>query len=141
MLDLPDQTIGLHIRAGDKVEEAEIFGPDAYMTLVNAHTNIKNIFVLTDDYANYQYLVEHYPEFRFYTLCGSHERGYDFATFKAQPKSTQFAEYAKLLASMEVLSKCQATFGSYKTNPGMFLGMRIGNRFVGIDSDRWLLSW
>jgi len=140
-LSLPAEYVGLHVRGGDKVIEAKIFGPDEYMHLVKAHTGIKDIFLLTDDYRNYRYLRDNYPEYRFQTTCREHETGYDFGEFLKLDKISQYEEYAKLLASVEVLSKAVLTIGSYKTNPGMFLGMRIGPKFIGIDSDKWLVMW
>ena len=140
-LDLPEKYVGLHIRGGDKVMEAKVFSPDDYMDLVKKSTGIRDVFVLTDEYRHFLYLQDRYPGYRFYTTCGPHESGYDFPSFQKLAKPTQFNEYAKLLASMEVLSGATLAFGSCKANPGMFLGMRIGRRFIGIDSDKWLVMW
>jgi hypothetical protein len=138
-LGLPEEYVGLHVRGGDKVTEAKVFSPDDYMALVKNSTDLRDVFVLTDEYRHFLYLQDRYPGYRFYTTCGPHEAGYDFPSFLKLDKPTQFDEYAKLLASMEVLSKAVLTFGSYKANPGMFLGMRIGKKFIGIDSDQWLV--
>lgn len=140
-LELPEKFIGLHIRGGDKVQEAKVFAPDDYMALVQRHTDLRDVFVLTDEFRFVRHLRANYAGYRFYTTCGPHETGYDFPAFQKLDKATQFGEYAKLLASMDVLSRAVLAFGSRKTNPGMFLGMSIGKKFIGIDSDKWLVRW
>ena len=57
----------------------------------------------------------------------------------ADESDARHGEYVKLLASMDVLRAATVAFGSYRTNPGMFLGMCMGTRFIGIDSDEWVL--
>lgn len=138
---LPMEYVGLHVRGGDKSIEAKVFEPDEYMELIKKHTKQKNIFVLTDEFRHLKYLRDKYTDFSFYSMCGENEMGYDFKSFQKLDKAAQLREYIKLLASMEVLKNASLSFGSYKTNPGMFLGMCIGERFVGIDSDRWLVKW
>lgn len=140
-LALPEPYVGLHIRGGDKVTESQLFEPEEYMELLKARSSARNVFVLTDDYRNIVKLRTDYPEYSFYTMCSEAEYGYDFSEFQKKGKGEQQGEYAKLLASVEILRRARISFGSYKTNPGMYLGMTMRDRFVGIDSDRWLLKW
>ena len=139
--ELPNHYVGLHIRGGDKTREATIYSPDQYMMLLQKHTQLRDIFVLTDDYCNVSYLRAKYKTYRFFSMCKKCEHGYDFAEFLKLGKNIQLREYVKLLASMDILRKSEIIFGSYKVNPGMFLGMSVGERFIGIDSDRWLVQW
>ena len=44
-----------------------------------------------------------------------------------------------MFASMELLSRASITFCTYSSNIGMFLGMRMGNRAIGIDMDNWMI--
>ena len=44
-----------------------------------------------------------------------------------------------MFASMELLSRTSITFCTYSSNIGMFLGMRMGDRAIGIDMDKWMI--
>jgi hypothetical protein len=140
-LGLPKEYVGLHIRGGDKITESRLYSPDEYMELVMRNTGMKDIFVLTDDFQFIQELRAKYRGYNFITTCRESESGYDFKAFQRLDKAEQYGEYAKLLASMDVIRNSSLAFGSYKTNPGMFLGMWMGKRFIGIDSEKWLLKW
>jgi len=138
---LPGKYVGLHIRSGDKISESRLYSVDEYMALVRRSTKAKDIFVLTDDYENIAYLKKNYPDYRCVTTCGESESGYEFGKLQRLDKALQYGEYAKLLASTDIMRRAHLAFGSYKTNPGMFLGMMMGKRFIGIDSDKWLFKW
>jgi len=140
-INLPSQYVGLHIRAGDKAIEAHVFQPDKYMERVKYNTEIKNIFVLTDDYRIIKDLQSSYPNYSFFTLCAPYEKGYKFDEFNKLEKNIQYREYAKLIASIDYLKNADIIIGTYSSNPGMFLGMCEPKKFKGIDSDKWLLKW
>ena len=40
---------------------------------------------------------------------------------------------------MELLSRASITFCTYSSNIGMFLGMRMGDRAIGVDMDNWMI--
>lgn len=40
---------------------------------------------------------------------------------------------------MELLSNASLSFCTYSSNIGMFLGMRMGKRAVGVDLDHWMI--
>jgi len=138
-LDLPDEYVGLHIRGGDKTREAKVFSADEYMALLARHTRVRNVFVMTDDFGHIEHLRRRYADYAFFTTCRADERGYDLASFQRREHDARHSEYVKLLASMDVLRAATVAFGSYRTNPGMFLGMCMGTGFIGIDSDEWVL--
>ncbi|MEI6873735.1 MAG: hypothetical protein WCL50_01250 [Spirochaetota bacterium] len=140
-ISLPGDYLGLHIRGGDKVLEAKIYEPSEYMKLLGSRSELREVFVLTDDFRNVELLRDRYPGHDFTTLCRPSEQGYDFAALQSLSKESQYGDYAKLVASLEILKRARLTVGSYSTNPGMFMGMFMGERFIGVDSDHWLLKW
>ena len=40
---------------------------------------------------------------------------------------------------MEAMCHSELTICTFSSNIGMYLGMRIGNRAVGIDMDKWMI--
>lgn len=138
--NLPSSYVGIHVRGGDKIVEAKIFSPDEYMSLVKENSSQRDVFVLTDDYRYYEYLVANYKDYRFITSCREDERGYDFSAFLKLSKQSQKREYIKLLASMDIMRGASLSFGTRTSNPGMFLGMCMGNGFIGIDNKDWIVT-
>lgn len=138
-IELPKPYVGLHVRAGDKADEADLFGVDRYMTSLLERTSLTRVFVLTDDYRCVTELRRRYPTHTFTTLCREEERGYRFDEFLALGPEPRRREYIKLLASIEAMCSAELTVGTRSSNPGMYLGMRMGDRFVGIDHPDWLI--
>ncbi len=138
-IDLSDQYIGFHIRGGDKTAEHDIISIDQYISRAESISNIHKGFVYTDDYSFYLSLCNKYPHWHFSTLTPEQDRGYfhnQFLKLSPQQKSTKLIN---MFASMELLSRASITFCTYSSNIGMFLGMRMGNRAIGIDMDNWMI--
>ena len=47
---LPEQYVGCQIRGGDKFIEYDLLSVDLYLRKIKEVTDLKNVFVLTDDY-------------------------------------------------------------------------------------------
>ncbi len=137
-LALPAEYIGLHIRQGDKCTEQELITPDVYLRKAESLSDLKNAFILTDDYAVIEHLEKEYPTWNIYTLCDTEERGYVHADFEKQSKGERCNAMIRLFASVKVLSHSALFVGTFSSNPGMFIGMRMPvDRCYGLDSDRW----
>lgn len=137
-LHLPDQYIGIHIRRGDKDIEWSPVDIEVYMNKAKQYSNLKDIFIFTDDYLVFESLEKQYPDFRFYTFVSKEERGYDNAQFSKVSKEKQDEQLLRMFASMEVLARSEHFIGTLNTNPGMFLGMRMNRDKVHyIDSESW----
>ena len=77
-LNLPEKYIGFHIREGDKITEAELIKPEKYIESLKKHSDIKDIFISTDDYSVVEKLKNQYgSKYNIYTLTNKKELGYN----------------------------------------------------------------
>lgn len=135
-----DEYISIHLRAGDKFTEAKTFDFDDYMKPAIRLSANRKAFILTDDYTVLEHLRVQYPDWEFYTLCEPSERGYFHNDFIKQTKEFKYRQHLKLFASMDICARSTFFIGTYSSNPGMYMGMRIGpERCHGIDFDKWVL--
>jgi len=135
---LPEKYIGLHIRGGDKSEEADLLESDIYMKKAEALSDIRDTFVLTDDYTIIEKLKQSYPEWNFYTLCDVDERGYFHNKFLEESVGMKRDKLIKLFASMDILAGSSLFIGTFSSNPGMYLGMRMKqNKAYAVDMPSW----
>ena len=135
-IELPEHNVSLHIRRGDKDTERELLPVNLYIEHASHHSDIRDAFVLTDDYTVIEELRATYPDWQFYTLTQPTERGYNY---KAD-KGGQRESWLKLFAAIELMSKSDLFVGTVSTNPGMFLGMVMPPEHVEyLDSQEWIL--
>jgi hypothetical protein len=137
-LNLPTEYIGFHIRGGDKFVEYQQMPVSLYIKRAETLSDIRSAFVLTDDYRIFYELMTSYPAWHFYTLCQPHEKGYYNSEFQEMNIIEKKNSHIRLFSSMVVLEHAFHFFGTFSSNPGMFLGMRMlpGNCH-GIDFDEW----
>lgn len=139
-LNLPIEYNGLHIRGGDKFIEWEKLEVEKYMNIVSKKSANKSVFVLTDDFRIIVELKENYPTYSFYTLCNESERGYFHTDFEKVSNTQKRNDLIKLFASIDILASSQLFVGTYSSNPGMYLGMRMSNDKVKcVDLDNWCI--
>lgn len=139
-ISLPSQYIGFHIRGGDKIIEYPKVEASKYFEVAQQNSNLKDVFVLTDDYRIIIELNQNYPTWNFYTLCGESENGYFHNHFSAINHETKKNHMIKLFASIDILSKSQHFIGTFSSNPGMYLGMRMNSTNIhGVDFDKWTI--
>jgi hypothetical protein len=137
-LNLPNEYIGIHIRRGDKKIEFNSFGIDEYLKKAELITNVRNAFILTDDYNVINELQSRFRNWQIYTLCEKYEKGYLHTEFLTKEIEFKHKQLIKLFASMDVLYKSNLFVGTFSSNPGMYLGMRRPkNSSVGIDFPSW----
>ena len=135
-LNLPKRYIGFHIRAGDKITEAELVEPEKYMKSVEKYTDIKDIFISTDDYSIVEKLQNKYEsKYNIYTLTNKKELGYNQCSFESSNKNEKYNHLIEFFASIEILLNSELCFGSYSSNPSIFLGAVLGkSKFIEINS-------
>lgn len=137
-LNLPKKYIGMHIRGGDKFIEWEKVEIEKYMNIIVQKTSLYDIFVLTDDYRIITELNEKYSDYKFYTLCNKNELGYYHDNFSHKCGAEKRNDMIKLFASMDILSNSDLFVGTYSSNPGMYLGMRMDKeKVIGVDLEKW----
>lgn len=139
-LHLPPRYVGIHIRRGDKSSESDFLSTARYMEVIGSKTEIKNVFVATDDYAIYEELTRDYPGWNFVTLSTPKDKGFfynEYASISAQQKKEHMIT---LLATVDTLAHADLFAGTFSSNIGMFLGMVMPvDRCIGIDYDTWLM--
>lgn len=139
-LNLPSHYIGFHIRGGDKFVEAQLQNVDVYINKAQSLSILRKAFVLTDDYSIIELLEKNYPEWTFYTLCKPNERGYFHQKFKKQSKELIKHQHIKLFASVDVLASSDLFIGTFSSNPGMYLGMRMDvDKTYSVDVPNWTI--
>lgn len=124
-LKLPQEYLGFHIRRGDKHIEQDLIGISSYLNKAEAISNTKDAFILTDDYKVITETKKLYPEWNIYTLCKESETGYEHAQFKKKNKSVIKEAHLNLFASTDILSCSEYFVGTFGSNPGMFLGLKM----------------
>lgn len=139
-MNLPNKYVGIHARGGDKIVERDILSYKVYIDKAEKTTSIRNAFILTDDYRIYEDMVKEYPNWAFYTLTFKDETGYDNIKFIKSSKERKRKELLKIFTSLEIMRKADYFFGTYSSNPGMFLGMCMpAEKIYCLDHDHWII--
>lgn len=135
-LNLPRKYIGFHIRSGDKIYEFELIKPENYIEILKKNSDIKDIFISTDDYNIVRKLKNKYGnEYNIYTLTNNDELGYNQENFERLLKDDKYNHLIELFASIEILLNSQLCFGSYTSNVSIFLRAVLGkDKFVEVNS-------
>ena len=141
-IPLPERYIGIHIRGGDKVIEHEVFEAAPYIERAERLSSLRCAFVLTDDYSIFEALRGNFPGWDFRTTCDPKERGYYHEEHQRLEPAARADRLIKLFAAMDLLAGAEYFIGTFSSNPGMNMGMRMpGGRAFGIDFDTWRVKW
>lgn len=133
---------GFHIRGGDKIIEADVVQGEKYIEKAIINHSPRNAFILTDDYRIFNALQNKYTDWNFQTLCGETETGYFHEEYMKLSAEEKFDKLINLIASVSILSDSCRFYGTYTSNPGMFLGMKMGKeRMTGLDRKTWITRW
>jgi hypothetical protein len=139
-LNLPNNYSGLHIRGGDKITEMKLFSTNEYLNKLETISKEKNIFILTDDYRCIKNIDSNYS---IYTLCKESEIGYFHNDHKKNNRLIIKESHERLFASIDILSKSNVFVGTFGSNVGMYLGIRMYNEYknkvFGLDAEQWFL--
>lgn len=127
-LKLPEHYAACQIRGGDKVIEADIVQAADYARVLTAR-GAECVFVLTDDYRQYEQLCEQMPSTRIVTLCRADERGYDHAKFARTSRENKRLNLQKLFVSTLIMQGADFFIGSTTAGPSLFV-MRTSTHSV-----------
>lgn len=137
-LNITANYIGFHIRQGDKGIESEIVKAAQYIEQAEKYSDLRNAFVLTDDYTVIEDLRTDYPEWNVYTLCAKSEKGYVHSQFQKESQIERKAKLENLFASVGLLIKSDFFIGTYSSNIGMFVGMLLDDeKCKCMDLEHW----
>jgi hypothetical protein len=135
---LPDEYLGFHIRCGDKLQETSLYPVRCYFEQIASRSVCRNAFISTDDYRIYETIRKEYPEWTIYTLCQKDEQGYYQKEFMKKDPSEIREQYLRLFASTDILLKSKLLIGTFTSNVGMYLGMRMEpEKCLGVDNTTW----
>jgi len=136
--NLPAKYVSVNIRRGDKDTEWNFIPASRFMDEITKRTNLKEVFVLTDDYRVIEDLQKDYPDFYFFTLVNKEERGYVHADFIKLSADKKREDMIKLFSSIEIMRASELSIGAYTTNPGIFLGMTMPeDKFISLQRTSW----
>lgn len=137
---MPKNFLSIHIREGDKIKETKTYSVHKYMEKALDLYTEKAAFILTDTFSVIEELEKSYGDWDFYTLCSPAERGYDHSEFTKLDKDKKYLQHLKLFASLDICAEADKFIGTYSSNPGGFMGMRIGEeKCFCLDYDSWVL--
>lgn len=138
---LPGKYAAVHIRWGDKRTEAPTLPVKRYMEKLSSITDLRDCFVMCDDYRAYQELVRSYPGWTFHTRVSPEDLGYDHEKFLKLSPQYRMEKNLFLMGAMEILARAEVVCGTRSSNPGMFLPMYMDcpERFVGVDQEKWII--
>jgi hypothetical protein len=131
-----DKVHGYQSPKGKWVVETEIAPFAAYAEcLAKMAPDIRDVFVISDDYTAFEEARAEFPQYRFHTLCDPSERGYIHADQQAASDETKLANLQKLLVTVMIARDSQAFVGTYFSNLsiGVYLLHRHRSRCVSMD--------
>lgn len=115
---IPRPTYSVHIRAGDKItEQSELLTvPFCIEQIESTKPDVRNVFVLTDDYTNIEELQSLRPAWNIMTLTGPEERGYWNSEFFAMPWEQRRENLITFFAIVEICVESDFHFGCAHSN-------------------------
>jgi hypothetical protein len=126
-LDLPDDYISIQMRGGDKIASmkskkyqhaADTGSPSFYIKkLEDSGKDIKNLFILADDYRHIEAVKDAHPEWNIYTLTTPGESGYVHQQFKSLEWSVKEQMLVKLFCAVEICIDSSFHFGHEVSSP------------------------
>jgi hypothetical protein len=130
--------LGLHIRRGDKAREAPLVEASRYLDKAKSLSSVHQMFLATDDYGVVEEAARDHRDYSFSTLCLPSERGYVHQAFLRQDRTVREAQLMRLFASIDILAGAECVVGTFSSNVGMYLGMRMSrDRVFGVDQEKW----
>ena len=88
--------------------------------------------------AKFKFTQKDFPEWELRTFCEEDESGYYHQEFMKMPKDYIKHKTHRLLASVDILKDAEYFIGTFSSNPGMFMGMRMdAERCLSVDGTPW----
>ena len=135
---LPEKYLAVHIRAGDKIKEYEGSPISAYMNKLQSLSSLRDLLVMTDDYRVFEQLKHYHPNWKLHTLESPKLQGYQHRKNKRLSPSEKRQGTIRFFAGIELASKAEYFVGTFSSNIGTYLGMRMNpERCHAVDFDHW----
>lgn len=120
-LALPPHYAATQIRGGDKVTETDLYPADLFVRLIKKGTPLKDILLLTDDYAILSDVRERFPEYSWHSLCTPREAGYYNNSFSHEAAETKHRQMIRFLAQIDSMLRADFFVGSVVMGPSLFI--------------------
>ena len=123
-----DKTEG-YVNNGELVVEAAASSFEVYADCIGRLApDVRDVFVLTDDYGAFEEARASHPQYRFHTLCTPEERGYFHVDHLARPPQEALKDVRKLIVTVMLARTSQAFVGTYWSNLSTAVCMLHANR-------------
>lgn len=125
--------LSCQIRAGDKYIECNLLPVETYVEKLADYLEIKDVFVLTDDYAVMRQLQARFPYWHWHTFCEEVENGYVHTEFKTRSKEMKRKQLLRFFASIEMIHLSDRFIGTITSNPSIFSFFRHPEKTVFVE--------
>ena len=119
-LSLPQVYSGIHIRGGDKAQEARLITGKRLIEALRPNDG-DCIFALADNYNQLDIVRSGFPQLRIMSLCQPHETGYYHQEFNRLAPQEKKDAIIRLLASVDILLHSRAFIGTITSGPSVFI--------------------
>lgn len=130
---LPSMYYGVQIRGGDKVTETQLIDGKCIINQLRIGNKNACLFILTDDYKQFQEARKDFPELNILTLCQQGQEGYYHQHFCNEDALGKKDGISRLLISVDILLSSQAFAGSITTGPSVFV-MKVRHRDLSVQA-------
>lgn len=122
------QYFTIHVRRGDKIEEAEYVSLSKYMECAHraGATSMCNCHVMSDDYRIIEKMRKQFSQLNIITLCDSTSRGHAQKTFNNSNSNTRRMSTIAFLAELTMAAEAEFFVGTYTSNIARFVALLRG---------------
>lgn len=132
-INLPSVYYGVQIRGGDKITETQLIDGKIFIGHLGIGNENACLFILTDDYRQFQEARKDFPELNILTLCQQGQEGYYHQRFCNEDAQSKKDGISRLLISVDILLSSQAFAGSITTGPSVFI-MKARHRDLSVQA-------
>ena len=137
-INLSKPFVSMHIRRGDKVQEAQNTPLDRYFEEATKQTDIRRCFIFSDDYSVIEEAKAKYPEWDIFTITKTEDTGYRHCEFASSSKEVRRERLVYMFANVEIMAKAEYFFGTLSSNIGMYMYWRMPDgHCIGVDFKEW----
>ncbi len=136
-LALPERYAALHIRRGDKDIEAALEDESRYLQRLQEHSDLRDVYVMTDDYAVVDSLKRQYGDYRWYSRSPKLS-GYVNKDFHGLAAGERASLIRNLLCENELMRRAEVFVGTFSSNIGVYQGIARSSQSYGVDYPEWL---
>lgn len=122
------QYFTIHVRRGDKIEEAEYASIGKYMQIAQQTGSLSNHYrhVMSDDYSVIEQIRKDFSELNIITLCNESSRGHAQKVFNRENAAARNINTVTFLAELTMAAQAEFFVGTYTSNVARFVALLRG---------------